>query len=228
MIAYPIQLTPHFPPEPAFNSNNASAVQEPVAPHSGNPTLLLPRPRSNLTRTYLRRARVFPPTLKGTPRNPKYALRVIGGVADSLAVRGAHACSPQIHNVWDRASCQRCLSLPQLLAAGLTPEVDPCAGYYAALKSQVIDGVTANGGAPQSDEAAAQQVASNTGDEPHCARNICAGGSGGAVGEDVLKVHHYILPVGAKKYRRAGAGDAGAKRDMWDDDVLDDDALRFT
>ena len=204
-------------------------MQEPVAPHSGNRHLLLPRPQSNLTRTYLRRARIFPPTLKGTPRNPKYALRVIGGVADSLAVRGAHACSPQIHNVWDRASCQRCLSLPQLLAAGLTPEVDPCAGYYAALKSQVIDGgVTANGGAPQSDEAAAQQVASNAGDEPHCARNICAGGSGGAVGEDVLKVHHYILPVGAKKYRRAGAGDAGAKRDMWDDDVLDDDALRFT
>jgi hypothetical protein len=190
-------------------------------------------PTSHIATTYLRRSRVFPPVAKGTPRNPKYALHVTGGVDVRLAAKGPHSCAPQIHNVWDRSACGRCLSLAQLLAAGLTPEVDPCAGYYAALKTQrdgaarreaaaEADGSDDVGGADSDDG----HVASNGGDDAHCARNICAGGSGGSVGESVLKVHHYVLP--SKSYRRAGAGDAGAKRDMWNDDVLDTDALRFT
>ena len=219
---------------PAFNSNAASAVPVAAAASQALGLNSTAVPTSRITTTYLRRSRVFPPVAKGTPRNPKYALRVTGGMDARLASKGPHSCAPQIHNVWDRSSCGRCLSLTQLRAAGLTPEVDPCAGYYAALKAQgegsgwmaaaEAEGSEVVAGADTDDG----HVASNGKDDAHCARNICAGGSGGAVGEAVLKVHHYVLPAGAKSYRRAGAGDAGAKRDMWDDDVLDTDALRFT
>ncbi len=192
----------------AFNSNNASSVaHSPVG--DGGVTQqgdALPAPRSAITRTYLRRAARFPPHLPGTPRNPKWALNVRRAAA-ALALRGPHAVAPQIHNVWDRSACGRCAALPELLRFGLTPEIDPCAGLYAALKSN------------ESDAAAAREAL--------CARNVCAGGAGGVVGEAALKMHHYVLPRGAKSYRRAGRGDGGAKRDRWDDDVADEDALRF-
>jgi len=114
--------------------------------------------------------------------------------------------APQVHNVWDRSSCQRCLRLPQLLQAGLTPEVDGCAGELAELRNASEAGAA----------------------EASCARNVCAGGSGGVEGEAALRVHHYVLPQGAKAYRRGGKGDRGARRDVWEGDVEDAEALRFS
>ena len=157
-------------------------------------------PSSAVTRTYLRRAAAFPPVGKGMPRNPKWALRVPAAAA-ALATRGPHALALQVHNVWDRAACGRCADVAELRADGLVPEVDPCAGYYA------LEAVKA---AP----------------EGRCTRNWCAGDTS-AVAEGSLKLHHYVLPRGAKPYRRGGTGDAGQRRDVWADDVRDADALRF-
>jgi len=186
------------PPLTAYNSNNASA-----APPVESAVSALPLPRSRITRTFLRRAAAFPLAKAGTPRNPKWALNVPRAGA-LLRSRGPHAIAPQIHNVWDRASCPRCLALPALLSAGLTPETDPCCGFYA--------------GARNSSSAQLQE-------ESGCARNVCAGGAGGVVGEAALRVHHYVLPRGGKTYRKRG--DAGGKRDELLEDVLDDEALRF-
>jgi hypothetical protein len=155
---------------------------------------------SAVARTFVRRWRVFPPVGRGMPRNPKWALRVPAAAA-ALAARGPHALALQVHNIWDRASCARCADVAELSADGLVPEVDPCAGYYA-----------------RADVKAAP--------EGRCTRNWCTGDTG-AVAENTLKLHHYVLPRGAKSYRRKGAGDAGAKRDVWTDDVRDGDALRF-
>ena len=151
-------------------------------------------------RTFLRRWRVFPPAGRGMPRNPKWALHVPSAAA-ALASRGPHALALQIHNVWDRANCSACAAGDALLREGLTPEVDPCAGHYA--RPEVKD-------AP----------------EGRCTRNWCTGATGWPA-EDALKVHHYVLPRGGKSYRRGGAGDAGARRDVVRDDVRDGDALRF-
>ncbi len=191
----------------AFNSNNASAEAAP----RGARGAALPfaggggdegggAPLSSVTRTYLRRSGAFPPTGRGMPRNPKWALRVPAAAA-ALAARGPHALALQIHNVWDRANCSRCLRPPALRQAGTTPEVDACAGFYAR------------------EEAKAAPAG-------RCTRNWCTGPSG-AVAEGALKVHHYVLPRGAKSYRRHGRGDAGARRDAWEGDVRDGDALRF-
>lgn len=40
------------------------------------------------------------------------------------------------------------------------------------------------------------------------------------------QVHHYILPNG-KSYRKKGRGDKGARRDIWDNETVDADALVF-
>jgi len=194
-------------PAAAFNSNNRSAAPAAAGGYGRGDTPppgdSLPAARSSVVRTFLRRAGAFPLAQPGTPRNPKWALNVRRAAA-ALAARGPHAVAPQVHNVWDRASCASCSSLQELLRAGLTPEVDPCAGRLAALKKR-----------------------GNLSAEAACARNVCAGGAGGIVGEAVLKMHHYVLPRGAKKYRRGGKGDAGSKRDLWVGDVVDLDALRF-
>ena len=39
-------------------------------------------------------------------------------------------------------------------------------------------------------------------------------------------MHHYILPDG-KSYRKRGAGDRGARRDIWENDTFDGDALVY-
>ena len=196
-------LPSHIPPSrAAYNSNNASAL--PAAADAADPFPQLPAARSRITRTFLRRDSSFPPAAKGTPRNPRWALNV-GRAAAELRLRGPQAVAPQVHNVWDRADCARCLRLPALLEQGLGPETDPCCGLYAAMRNQ-------SGGGPAGEAA--------------CARNVCAGASG-VVGEAALRVHHYVLPRGAKLYRRGGKGDGGAKRDVWEGDVRDDAALRF-
>ena len=183
----------------AFNSNNASAALA-LAPPASTAAPAPLAATSTVVRTFLRRWRVFPPEGHGMPRNPKWALRVPSAAA-ALAARGPHALALQVHNIWDRAACARCADAASLRSRGLVPEVDPCAGYYAA------EAVKA---AP----------------EGRCTRNWCTGDTG-AVAEGTLKLHHYVLPRGAKSYRRKGAGDAGARRDVWQDDVRDDDALRF-
>jgi hypothetical protein len=196
--------SPFFRAVAAFNSNNASAVPRPP-PSGRTPTSAASAASaarmSSVVRTYTRRSPAFPPTARGTPRNPKWALRVPAAAA-ALAARGPHALALQIHNVWDRANCTRCARSHELLTAGLTPEIDPCAGYYA-----------------REDVKAAP--------EGRCTRNWCTGRVSGGAAEDVLKIHHYVLPRGAKSYRRGGAGDAGGKRDAWEGDVGDEDALRF-
>jgi hypothetical protein len=202
----------------AFNSNNASAVPRPPPPAgasssaaaatsssssaaSASSAAALAARMSAVVRTYLRRAAAFPPVTRGMPRNPKWALRVPAAAA-ALAARGPHALALQIHNVWDRANCSRCSRPAALFSAGLTPEIDPCAGYYAREEVKA---------AP----------------EGRCTRNWCTGKISGGAAEDVLKIHHYVLPRGGKSYRRGGAGDAGGKRDVWEGDVADADALRF-
>lgn len=180
----------------AFNSNNASAALPGSSGSEWPPAL---RPASALLRTFQRRSPRFPPdpAARGTPRNPKWALHVPAAAA-ALAARGPHAVALQVHNVWDRASCERCQPLEALLASGTTPEVDTCAGWYAR---------------PE-----------NKGPSERCARNLCALPGLGGLGEAQLKLHHYVLP--AKSYRRGG-GDAGGRRDVWAGDVHDGDALRF-
>lgn len=161
--------------------------------------------RSRITRTFLRRDSTFPPSAAGTPRNPRWALNV-RRAATALRTRGPHAVTPQVHNIWDRSRCSRCSPLEALLASGMTPEVDGCAGELAALRNSSGAGAA----------------------EAACARNICAGGAGGVEGEAALRVHHYVLPAGAKSYRRGGRGDGGARRDNWESDVVDEEALRWS
>ena len=184
----------------AFNSNNESSVARADADAADAALPAALRPASAVVRTFLRRGAAFPPVGRGMPRNPKWALRVPLAAA-ALAARGPHALALQIHNIWDRAACERCASAEALRATGLGAEIDPCAGFYA-----------------RADVKAAP--------EGRCTRNWCTGDSG-AVAEGALKVHHYVLPRGAKTYRRGGAGDAGQKRDVRAGDVRDDDALRF-
>ena len=123
--------------------------------------------------------------------------------AAELAAGGAHAVVPQVHNIWDRRRCALCSGSALLAPPGrgenldldFTPEIHPCAGYYASedgKRSGRVGAGGAEGGADgdadaEEHEAGAQAGGGGGGAGALCARNWCTGSSGRSA-EDVLKV----------------------------------------